>query len=615
MVALLSLVGCQKDRLEQIETDIDFLRVVDQSNYRLIGELRAEVMVLTSANAELTAANAALIAENIALIDALLASDELTAEELIKLNEGAIALEASIAEHVAALESELVAAIADGDQATIDELNAAIAAIPAGPQGPKGDTGATGAAGADGASGTASGTVAGPAGPKGDQGEQGVQGEAGPQGPQGPQGATGPQGPAAGDEADTWASNNTTTGGDVINERNGELTDNSADVLAANSANTTDPSFATVTSQERLYDTTDIYDVEVLTVNGDQDDPNFPAGTTRQGAKLSDGEFDLVGTPIAGVGVVNNPNYADDLPDTLSEFTLTSDPNPGYGAEKTREENVNTPTAGSDVEFVDETFDTVTYQDGYSYDQTWSREVVQQGNQLDPVAPVGDLTEIRTVDIDENIVSTISDSRQVANTAYEAPVVNGPDTWVTNGIITGGGFSSEYNGTYDNGEAAAIAANNGDTTNEFLATTTTQEILHDRLDSFNQEVLTVVDAPDVAGTETGNVRDGSVAVAGEIGIFVRDETDSGTVANPAYEAPVAALTGTLTIVVVRATLGGYNNSATVSVADGSTVTSGDVITITWNDGTVQTITVEDADLSDNAITITVDRDFKTSTKS
>ena len=37
-------------------------------------------------------------------------------------------------------------------------------------------------------------------------------------------GTTGPQGqqgPAGGDDADTWASNNTTTGGDVINERDG----------------------------------------------------------------------------------------------------------------------------------------------------------------------------------------------------------------------------------------------------------------------------------------------------------------------------------------------------------------------------------------------------------
>ena len=48
--------------------------------------------------------------------------------------------------------------------------------------------------------------------------------------------------------------------------------------LANNSANTTDATFVTITSQERLYDTTDIYDVEVLTVNGDQDDANFPAG-------------------------------------------------------------------------------------------------------------------------------------------------------------------------------------------------------------------------------------------------------------------------------------------------------------------------------------------------
>ena len=189
-----------------------------------------------------------------------------------------------------------------------------------GTPGATGLTGATGAQGLTGAAGTNGND--GAAGSNGVNGNDGVDGlsaydlwlAAGNTGTVeeflsslvGPQGQ---QGPAGGDEADTWASNNTTTGGDVINERDGSFDNGEAAALAANAGNTTDATFATVTSQERLFDTTDIYDVEVLTVNGDVDDVNFPDGTTRQGALISAGLTDQVGEPIVGSGFVANPNY------------------------------------------------------------------------------------------------------------------------------------------------------------------------------------------------------------------------------------------------------------------------------------------------------------------
>ena len=195
-IAALTLGSCEVyDRLDGLEAGAKETTSILQNNYELIGLLTDEVMELTAANAQLSADNAALIVANMAEIADLASSDELTAEELIEINADIVMVEASIADAIADLKIELAAAIADGDQATIDELNAAIDAIPAGLQGPKGDTGATGAAGSDGSNGSD--------GADGAQGEQGLQGDTatvsgtsivGPAGPQGETGATGADG-------------------------------------------------------------------------------------------------------------------------------------------------------------------------------------------------------------------------------------------------------------------------------------------------------------------------------------------------------------------------------------------------------------------------------------
>ncbi len=93
-------------------------------------------------------------------------------------------------------------------------------------------------------------------------------------------------------------------------------------------------------------------------------------------------------------------------------------------------------------------------------------------------------------------------------------------------------------------------------------------------------------------------------------------TRTGVTANPGYVPPVAVTTGVITIIVqAPGTILGNGNNATVSVADGATVSVGDVITVTWSDTNIQEHTITEEDLSDGTVTITVTRDFATSTKS
>ena len=547
MVAL-TLGSCNKDRFEEIEAGIELNASNALYQDATIAQLQAEIIALTSANAALTADNAALIAELEAEVDAqladLVASDELTASQLADVVSSVDGIKSDILNHVASLQAEIAAidtkladAIADGDQSIIDALNeakselaAAIAAIPAGPagadgangtDGTNGTNGADGAVGATGATGaqgiqgevgdttTVSGTsIVGPTGAQGETGATGAQGETGatgaqgetgatgatgaagndgaqgPQGetgatgaagsngndgavgPAGPQGATGPQGPAGGDEADTWASNNTTTGGDVINERDGSFDNGEAAAIAANNGDTTNQYLATVTSQERLYDTTDIYDVEVLTVNGDQDDVNFPDGITRQGAKLSDGLTDQVGTPIAGTGTVLNP-------------------------------------------------------------------------------------------------------------VYEAPVTNGPDTWAASGNFIGGETGALYPvGNPTDDRVAVLAANSGDTTSETFAITITQVMHYDISDKYIEEVLTVVDAQDDPAFAHGATRQGSLETAGSTGNVGTPSTTQGTVDNPNYDdGSSAAAVGTVTVEINSPSGADRNTFGIDSVTlDGSDVT-------------------------------------------
>ena len=128
----------------------------------------------------------------------------------------------------------------------------------------------------------------------------------------------------------------------------------------------------------------------------------------------------VAGTPIVTDSSESYSVAAPDSPDTFTSFTLSSDPNPGYGSSLSREENNTTSTAGSDVEFVTETYNLVTYQAAYSYDQTWTREIQVNGEE-DATPPVGALSETRTVNVPEFIVGTSHGlTRQLPNPDYVA---------------------------------------------------------------------------------------------------------------------------------------------------------------------------------------------------
>ena len=129
----------------------------------------------------------------------------------------------------------------------------------------------------------------------------------------------------------------------------------------------------------------------------------------------------VAGTPIVTDSSESYSVAAPDAPDTLSSFTLSSDPDPGYGSQLTREENNTINTAASTEEFTTENYNLVTYRAAYSYDQTWTREVIVNG-QPDATPPAGHLTETRTVNVGEVIDETSYNlSKTVPNPDYEAP--------------------------------------------------------------------------------------------------------------------------------------------------------------------------------------------------
>ena len=185
---------------------IDLIEEAQAKNINAISSLQSQVNSLNSelvetttalnaaiaSNTALSAENATLVADNMASIEAnyneLVASDELNAEDIAQLDSDIKDVEADLADYISSLQNEisdinskLEAAIADGDQAIVDSLNAikaeliaAIAAVPAGPQGPAGPAGTAGAAGAPGVDGVVAN--AGPQGPKGDTGDAGADG-------------------------------------------------------------------------------------------------------------------------------------------------------------------------------------------------------------------------------------------------------------------------------------------------------------------------------------------------------------------------------------------------------------------------------------------------------
>ena len=119
----------------------------------------------------------------------------------------------------------------------------------------------------------------------------------------------------------------------------------------------------------------------------------------------------------------------------------------------------------------------------------------------------------------------ITESQTVPNPAYVAP--NGADVWAVTG-------------TYGGGESNSVITYNAapsDTTVETYVKIGTET--YDVAASGNIETLTVVDAPDVAGTETGNTRqvETSSAKIGET-----RQVSSETVNNPNYVAPTTGFT-------------------------------------------------------------------------
>ena len=222
MVAF-TLGSCEiYDRVDELELTADALTKEDgylsaalvEANIAL-ADATALLEAAIAANAELTAENAALIAANMTEVDAqlaeIIASDELTAQEISDLEASVSVVKEDVMAYVDAqidaLQTELTAAIADGDEDAINKLQADIAAAIAaglrGEDGADGEDGAQGPAGNDGApgaDGTGTGTgTAGPAGPQGETGPAGPKGDTGAQGEPGTNGTNGTNGLDAGD--------------------------------------------------------------------------------------------------------------------------------------------------------------------------------------------------------------------------------------------------------------------------------------------------------------------------------------------------------------------------------------------------------------------------------
>ena len=464
MVAF-TLGSCEiNDRLDGLEAGALETTSILQNNYELIGLLTTEVMELTAANAQLSAENAALIADNMAEIADLASSDELTAEELSKVNADIVSLEASIADHLADLKAELEAAIADGDQASIDELNAAIALIPAGPKGDTGATGATGAAGSDGADGA--------------QGEQGIQGDTatvsgtsivGPAGPQGETGATGAQGEAGAD------GNDGADGQDGADGADGADGEDGAD--GANGADGADGADGDVGPQ------------------GPQGIPGLAAGDVAD-------EWNVTGT--YGGEESNSSITYNEAPADSSIATYTKIGTETYDVSASGNIETLTVSGTADVE------GTVT----------------------------GDTRQIETADAQIGLTRQVS-SEVVANPNYVA--ANGPDVW---------SFVSYYGGEESN---SVITYNEAPSDSTIETYTKIGTETYDVAAYGENQVLTVNDAPDVAGTATGDTRqiETTPAYTG-----LTRQASSEVVNNPNYEAPTTTYSATGNIALGNKVFGG-----------------------------------------------------------
>ena len=179
-------------------------------------------------------------------------------------------------------------------------------------------------------------------------------------------------------------------------------------------------------------------------IAADASAPNTQQTITEERTRtvIQNGDLDAV-APVGDLRetrVVANPGYVapQDPTDTLSAWSAWSGTNPGFGGNLTRIENDETSTGDSSVQFFTRTYDFVTYNQGYSYQETRTRSIVINGV-ADAVAPVGDLTETRDVNVSENIVSTDARSEQVVNSNYEEAVTT---TTATVNINTGGIFAS-----------------------------------------------------------------------------------------------------------------------------------------------------------------------------
>ena len=175
-----------------------------------------------------------------------------------------------------------------------------------------------------------------------------------------------------------------------------------------------------------------------IQINGVEDTPPLPAKADESNDTVLTAATSVAGTPIVTDSSESYSVAAADQADGFTEFTLSSDPNPGYGSSLTREENNVTPPAGSDVQYLTETYNLVTYQAAYSYDQTWTREVKVNG-QPDATPPVGALSETRTVNIGELVSETSYGlTRQVDNPAYEAPAYSATGNIALGNKVFGG---------------------------------------------------------------------------------------------------------------------------------------------------------------------------------
>ena len=489
MVAF-TLGSCEiYDRVDELELTADALTKEDgylsaalvEANIAL-ADATALLEAAIAENAQLSADNAALIAANMTEVDIklaeIIASDELTAQEISDLEASVNVVKEDVMAYVDAqidaLQAELTAAIADGDKDAINKLQADIdAAIAAGL---RGEDGADGQDGQDGAPGQA--------------------GQAGQDGTPGQDGAPGADGTGSGVSYDDAELRSLISTLDTTISNLGAHTDITQlqSDLAAITAE-----LANAVDSDTVYDDTELRGL----ISALSDDVTALADALANAG--IDVEDEIVSSSSSSQSGGN---------ETLTTAGTFGDWSPATAA--STEATIAQTRTKTDV-----------YTTSALIETTVVSYTVQINGVEDVPAKVAPATETttRTVTAESTRNDVINETQTIPNPAYVA--ANAPDVW---------SFVSYYGGEESN---SVITYNEAPSDSTIETYTKIGTETYDVAAYGENQVLTVNDAPDVAGTATGDTRqiETTPAYTG-----LTRQASSETVNNPNYVAPVAGFT-------------------------------------------------------------------------